>query len=78
MDLVVAGTDDSLVERLSFKLPSTASYATERRLVSSHPSGASQFAPDGVRVARFVLTGENWLDPSTLRMAFKLKKRHQT
>ena len=27
MDLVVSGTDDSLVEQLSFKLPSTASYA---------------------------------------------------
>ena len=74
MDLVVSGTDDSLVEQLSFKLPSTASYANERRLVSAFPSGASQFSPDGVRVARFVITGENWLDPSTLRLAFKLKK----
>ena len=73
MDLVVSGTDDSLVEQLSFKLPSTASYANERRLVSAFPSGASQFSPDGVRVARFVITGENWLDPSTLRLAFKLK-----
>ena len=78
MDLVVAGTDDSLVEQLSFKLPSTASYATERRLVSAFPSGASQFAPDGVRVARFVLTGEGWLDPSTLRLAMKLKNTHAT
>ncbi len=74
MDLVVSGTDDSLVEQLSFKLPSTASYANERRLVSAFPSGASQFSPDGVRVARFVITGENWLDPSTLRLAFKIKK----
>ena len=77
MDLVVSGTDDSLVEQLSFKLPSTASYANERRLVSAFPSGASQFSPDGVRVARFVITGENWLDPSTLRLAFKLKTYRQ-
>ena len=77
MDLVVSGTDDSLVEQLSFKLPSTASYANERRLVSAFPSGASQFSPDGVRVARFVITGENWLDPSTLRPAFKLKTYRQ-
>jgi hypothetical protein len=62
-----------LIEQLSFKLPSTASYAQERRLVSAYPSGASQFAPDGVRVARFVLTGENWLDPSSLRCAFKIR-----
>ena len=78
MDLVVSGTDDSLVEQLSFKLPSTASYANERRLVSAFPSGASQFSPDGVRVARFVITGENWLDPSTLRLAFKLKNLSAT
>ena len=73
MDLVVAGTDDSLIEQLEFKLPSTASYATERRLVSAHPSGASSFAPDGVRVARFVLTGTDWLVPETLRCAFKIR-----
>ena len=78
MDLVVSGTDDSLVEQLSFKLPSTASYANERRLVSAYPSGASQFAPDGVRVARFVITGENWLDPSTLRLGFRCKNTHAT
>ena len=78
MDLVVSGTDDTLVEQLSFKLPSTASYANERRLVSAFPSGASQFSPDGVRVARFVITGENWLDPSTLRLAFKLKNLSAT
>ena len=41
-------------------------------------AGASQFSPDGVRVARFVITGENWLDPSTLRLAFKLKNTSAT
>lgn len=73
MDLVISGTNDSLIDQLSFKLPETASYAQERRLVSAFPSGASQFSPDGVRVARFVLTGENWLDPATLRCAFKIR-----
>ena len=73
MDLIVAGSDDSLIEQLSFKLPSTASYAQERRLVSAYPSGASEFSPNGVRVARFVLTGENWLDPASLRCAFKIR-----
>jgi hypothetical protein len=73
MDLVVASnTEDSLIDQLSFKLPSTASYGTERRLVSGFPSGASEFSPNGVRVARFVLTGE-WLDPASLRVAFKIR-----
>lgn len=78
MDLVISGTEDSLIDQLSFKLPSTASYAQERRLVSAYPSGASTFSPDGVRVARFVITSENWLDPSTLRLAFKIKNTHPT
>ena len=79
MDLVVAGADDSLIDQLSFKLPQTASYAQERRLVSAYPSGASSFSPDGVRVARFVLTSaEGWLDPSTLRLAFKLRNTSAT
>ena len=79
MDLVVAGQDDSLIDQLSFKLPSTSSYATERRLVSAYPSGASLFSPNGVRVARFTLTSsEGWLDPSTLRLCMKLHNTSAT
>jgi hypothetical protein len=70
MDLVLSGQDDSLIEQLNFKLSNTSSFAQERRFVTSYPSGASQFAPDGVRVARFVISGENWLDPATLRLGF--------
>jgi hypothetical protein len=75
MDLVVAsaGNDESLMDQLSFRLPGSASYAQERRLVSSHPSGASTFSPDGVRVARFVITGEHWMDHATLRLALKVR-----
>ena len=78
IDLVVSSTESTLIEQLEFKLPSSASYATERRLVSAYPSGASQFAPDGVRVCRFVITSENWLDPSTLRLSCKCKNMHPT
>ena len=79
MDLVVAGQDDSLISQISFQLPSMASYATERRLVSSHPSGASLFSPDSVRVARFTLTSaEGWLDASTLRLCMKLHNTSAT
>ena len=62
-----------MISQLEFKLPATSTFAVERRLVSAHPSGASLFNPDGVRVARFTLTSnEGWLDPATLRLAFKL------
>ena len=57
MDLVISGGDDKLVDQISFQLPSTASYATERRLVAAFLTGASQFEPSGVRVMRFNITG---------------------
>ena len=57
MDLAIAANQqDSLVSQLEFSLPSTASFALERRLVSAQSSGASQFAPDGNTVMRFNLT----------------------
>ena len=78
MDLVVSSTEASLISQLEFKLPPNSSFATERRLVSAHPSGASQFSPNGVRVMRFVLTGEDWLDPATLRLAMKVRNLDTT
>ena len=51
MDLVVdSNSQDELLEQLSFKLPGSASYAQERRLVSAYPPGASTFAANGVKV----------------------------
>ena len=72
MDLAIAANQqDSLASQLSFELPSTASYALERRLVSVQSSGASQFAPGGNTVMRFNLTSaDGWLDPASLRLHF--------
>ena len=78
MDLVVVGSEDSLLQSLSFDLPPTTSYVQQRRLVSYYPSGASTFQPDGVNVARFVLIGNGWLDPSSLRITGKLANTHAT
>ena len=72
MDMVISGGEDSLLESLSFDLPSTTSYVQQRRLVSYYPSGASTFSPNGVRVCRFTIAGDGWLDPSSLRVYAKL------
>ena len=73
MDLVVSSSsEEQLLQSLDFSLAKTANYVSERRLASFYPSGASQFSPDGVRVARFNITGDHWLDPSSLRLYFKL------
>ena len=78
MDMVISGGEDSLLESLSFDLPATTSYVQSRRLVSYYPSGASTFSPNGVRVCRFTIAGDSWLDPSSLRVYAKLANTSQT
>ena len=75
MDLAIAaGQNDSLISQLSFQLPAVATYAKERRLVHVMPQGANTFAPNGNQVLTFNLTnnGEGWLDPSSLRLSFRI------
>ena len=72
MDLVISSGEEQLLQSLDFSLAKTSSYVQERRLASFYPSGASSFSPDGVRVARFNITGDHWLDSSSLRLYFKL------
>ena len=77
MDMIISGGEDSLLESLSFDLPATTSYVQSRRLVSYYPSGASTFSPNGVRVCRFTIAGDSWLDPSSLRIYAKLANTSQ-
>ena len=77
MDMDISGSEDSLLESLSFDLPATTSYVQQRRLVSYYPSGASTFSPNGVRVCRFTIAGDSWLDPSSLSVYAKLANTSQ-
>ena len=49
-----------------------ASYVTNRRSVSYFASGGKTYSPNGVKVMKFNLTGDQWMDPSTSRVAFQL------
>ena len=64
--------DDALIGGLSYKLKPGASYITNRRSVSYFASGGNTYSPNGVKVMKFNLTGDQWLDPSTFRVAFQL------
>ena len=65
--------EDYLIDGLSFKLSPGASYVAERRSVSYFPSGSNIYqAGSGARVIRVNLTGEGWLDPSTVRLTYTL------
>uniref|UniRef100_UPI0040498795 hypothetical protein n=1 Tax=Flavobacterium sp. TaxID=239 RepID=UPI0040498795 len=64
--------DDALIGGLSYKLKPGASYVTNRRSVSYFAQGGNQYSPNGVKVMKFNLTGNDWLDPSTFRIMFQL------
>ena len=65
-----------LIDGLSFKLNPGASYVTDRRSVSYFAAGANEYqSGSGARVFRFNLTGDGWLDPSTVRIVYTLAGR---
>ena len=68
--------DDALIGGLSYKLKPGASYVTNRRSVSYFASGGNSYSPNGVKVMKLNLTGDQWLDPSTFRVAFQLNNNN--
>jgi len=72
MESHAQSVEDYLIEGLSFKLAPGASYITNRRSVSFFPQGGNSYSSNGVKVVRIALTGEGWLDPSTVRLMYDL------
>lgn len=70
--------DDALISGLSYKLKAGASYVTNRRSVSYMATGGNQYSSSGVKVMRFNLTGDQWMDPSTFRIMFQLNNKLQS
>ena len=64
--------DDALIGGLSYKLKPSASYVTNRRTLSYFASGGNTYSPNGVKVMKFDFAGDQWLNPSTFRVAFQL------
>ena len=69
---------DALIGGLSYKLKAGASYVTNRRSVSYVAPGGCTYSPTGVKVMKFNLTGDSWLDPSTCRVAFQFNNHNGT
>ena len=73
VEQIANGVEDKLIDGLSFKLHPGASYVTDRRSVTYHPQGSNIYKPSaGTKLIRILLTGDNWLDPSTLRVQFTI------
>ena len=63
--------EDKLVDGLSFKLDPGASYINERKSVTFHPQGSNIYKPKaGTKLIKIMLTGQDWLDPTTFRVMF--------
>ncbi len=63
--------EDYLIDSISFKLQPGASYVTDRRSVTFHPQGSNIYKPvQWTKVTKITLTGDQWLDPSTVQLQF--------
>ena len=72
MESTTNSVEDQLIDGLQYRLPAGASYITERKSVSFFPHGGNDYKPSGVKVIKFVLTGNDWLDPSTVKFQFQV------
>ena len=72
MEHHVQSIDDALIGGLSYKLKAGASYVQDRRSVTFFASGGNQYSPSGVKVCKFNIVADQWLDPSTFRVMFTL------
>ena len=68
----VQSVEDNLIDSLSFKLRSGASYVTNRRSVKFHPQGGNSYSPKRVKVIKISLTGDQWLNPFTVKLFFTI------
>ena len=79
VEAIANGIEDKLINALSFKLAPGASYVTDRRSVTFHPQGSNIYMPgQGTKLIRILLTGDNWMDPSTFRVMFNLNNLDTT
>ena len=68
MESHAQSVEDNLIDSLSFKLRPGASYVTDRRSVTYFPQGGNSYSPAGVKVIKLMLTGDSWMDPSTVKL----------
>ena len=71
MEAISNSIEDKLIDSLQFKLKEGASYINDRRSVTFHAAGSNIYSSrTGNKLIKIQLTGDNWLDPSTVRVMF--------
>ena len=72
MEHHVQSADDQLTGGLSHKLKAGASYVQDRQKRTFYASGGNQYSSSGVKVCKFNIVSDQWLDPSTFRVMFTI------
>ena len=75
MDLVIAETQDNMINSLQFGLPESAAYITDRKQVHFPSVSGNVFSStNGNKYIKFVITGEdnNYIDMSSICLFFDL------
>ena len=79
VEAMANGVEDKLIDGLSFKMQPEASYVVDRRSVTYHPHGSNIYKLTAVtKLICILLTGDNRLDPSTLRIQFNVSNDEAT
>ena len=64
------GEADLLTDVLSYKLPLTATYFTDRKSVTFYASGSNEYSTSGTKLIKLAINGDGWADLSTFRICF--------
>jgi hypothetical protein len=73
VEVAANSVEDKLIDGLSFKLKPGASYVSNRRSCTFHPQGSNIYKPgSGTKLIKILLSGDDYLDPSTFRIAFNV------
>ena len=62
----------SLSSVFKHTLPPTADYVQDRKMVRFYPQGSNVYSPSGVKMLRFSVVSDSWLDPMTCNLNFQV------
>ncbi len=76
VEAIANAVEDKLIHGLSFKMQPGARYVVDTKSVTNHPQGSDNYEPGaGNKKIRILLTGDNLLDPSNLRVMLSVNNR---
>ena len=79
MESHLNSTDVVLLENFQYKLPSNASYVTDRKQSSYFASGSNIYSPTGTRVVKISINDASaWLDPESVLFQFVVENKSTT